>query len=210
MPPSLARDPSCLASLPSNSKLLAPLSQHRSSQVAMCSPGWQLKSFRMSRSSPRDRDPVMISVSISRDDPGSSSSLPQRSALFASFFSFTGAAATGTGWSLGSATMPAAGAGAGAAAVPAGETEADPAAVAATMPVGGGCDCLLGWRGCRAGWGLSASHSGCHFVSPPFPFKALNSIEQGSVGVGQTPAYCSDLCLSGVPRVAAHFLQILY
>ena len=33
---------------------------------------------------------MMISVSISRDDPGSLSSLPERSALFASFFSFTG------------------------------------------------------------------------------------------------------------------------
>jgi len=51
------------------------------------------------------------------------------SALFASFFSFTGATATCTGWLLGSAAMPAAGAGAGAAAVPAGETKADPAAV---------------------------------------------------------------------------------
>jgi len=88
---------------------------------------------------------------MSRDDPGSSSSLPELSALFASFFSFLGATATGTRWSLGSATKPAAGAGAGAAAVPAGETEADPATVAAAVPVRvGGCDCLLGWRGCRA------------------------------------------------------------
>jgi len=66
MPPSLASDPSCLASLPSNSKLLALLSQHRSSQVTTCSPGWRLKSFRMSRSSIRDRDRAMISVSFSR------------------------------------------------------------------------------------------------------------------------------------------------
>jgi len=126
MPPSLARDPSCLASLPSNYKLLAPLSQHHSSQVTMCSPGWRLKSFRMSRSSLRDRDRVMISVSISCDDPGSSSSLLERSAFFASFFSFTGATATGTGWSLGSAAMPAAGAGAGAAAVAAGGNRGHP------------------------------------------------------------------------------------
>ena len=84
MPPSLARDPSCLASLTSNYKLLAPLSQHLSSQVTMCSPGWRLKCFHMPRSSLRDRDPVMISFSVSRDDPGSLSSLPERSALFAS------------------------------------------------------------------------------------------------------------------------------
>ncbi|KAK4817965.1 hypothetical protein QYF61_003485 [Mycteria americana] len=37
-------------------RLLAPLSQHRSSQVTMCSPGRRLKSFRISRSSLRDRD----------------------------------------------------------------------------------------------------------------------------------------------------------
>ncbi|KAK4811150.1 hypothetical protein QYF61_019781 [Mycteria americana] len=37
-------------------RLLAPLSQHRSSQVAMCSPGRWLKSFRISCSSLRDRD----------------------------------------------------------------------------------------------------------------------------------------------------------
>jgi len=53
----------------------------------------------------------------------------------------------------------------------------------------GGCDCLLGWRGCRACWGGSTSHSACCFVSPPFPFRALNQVEQGSVGMGQTPAH---------------------
>jgi len=81
----------------------------------------------------------MISVSVSCDDPGSLSSLPEQSALFASFFSFTGATATGTGWSLGSAAMPAAVTRAGATAVPAGETRAAPAivAVAAVVPVGG-------------------------------------------------------------------------
>ncbi|KAK4815928.1 hypothetical protein QYF61_010185, partial [Mycteria americana] len=40
----------------SSSRLLAPSSQHRSSQVTMCSPGRWLKSFRISRSSLRDRD----------------------------------------------------------------------------------------------------------------------------------------------------------
>jgi len=151
MLPSLARDLRCLASLPSNSKLLALLSQHRSSQMTMCSPGWRLKSFLMSHSSPRDRDWVMISVSISRDDPGSSSSLPELSALFASFFNFTGVTAVGTGWSLGSAAMPAAGAGAGATAVPAGEIQADPAAAAAAavLPVGGAVTAC--WAGGAAG-----------------------------------------------------------
>jgi len=46
---------------------------------------------------------------------------------------------------------------------------------------------------------------------PILPVKALNSVEHGSsVGVCQTPAHSGDLCLSGVPRVAAHFLQIFY
>jgi len=141
MPPSLARDPSSLTSLPSYSKLLAPLSQHCSSQVTMCSPGWQLKSFRMSGSSPRDRDRVMISFSVCRDDPGSLASLPRRSALFVSFFSFTGATAPGTGWSLSSVVMPAAGAGDGvggsATSMPAGGAGTTPVAAAAVVPAGG-------------------------------------------------------------------------
>jgi len=45
--------------------------------------------------------------------------------------------------------MPAAGAGAGAAAVPSGETEADPAAVAAEVPVGGSVTAC--WAGGAAG-----------------------------------------------------------
>lgn len=55
-PASLESDPSCLASLPSNSRLLAPLSQRRSSQVMMCSPGQWLKSSCISCSSLRDRE----------------------------------------------------------------------------------------------------------------------------------------------------------
>jgi len=43
-----------------------------------------------------------------------------------------------------------------------------------------GCDCLLGWRCCRAGWGVSVSRSACRFVSLPFPLRALNSVEQGT------------------------------
>jgi len=151
----------------------------------------------------------MITVSISRDDPGSSSPLPERSALFASFFSFTGATATGTGWSLGSAVMPAAGAGAGAAAVPAGETEAGPAAVAAAVPVRGAVSAC--WAGGAAGPAGGAAPVPAASFPSPFPFRGLNQVEQGSsVGVGQTPAHCGDLCLSGVPRVAEHFLQIFY
>jgi len=131
----------------------------------------------------------MISVSISHDDPGSSSSLPERSALFASFFSFTGATPTCTGWSLGSAMMPAAGAGAGAAAVPAGETEADPAAVAVAVPVGRGAVTAC-WAGGTAGPAGGAAPVPAASFPPTFPFKALNSVKHGSsVGVGQTPAH---------------------
>jgi len=148
-------------------------------------------------------------ISISRDDPGSLSSLPERSALFASFFSFIGVTATGTGCLLGSAAMSAAGTGAGAAAVPTGETGATPAAlaVAAVVPVGGSVTAC--WAGGAAGlaWGGSPSRSACRFVSPPFPLKALDNVEHGSVGVGQTPASCGDLCLSVIPRVAAHFCR---
>ncbi|CAM9267315.1 unnamed protein product, partial [Bubo scandiacus] len=50
----------------------APLSQHRSSQVQICSPGLQPKSFRISRNSLRDRDRMVTSgsSSCSRDGPG--------------------------------------------------------------------------------------------------------------------------------------------
>jgi len=112
---------------------------------------------------------------------------------------------------MGSAAMPAAGAGAGATAVPAGQTGATPAAapVAALVPVRGAVTAF--WAG-----GLQDRLGGqCQpqclpLLFPPFPFKALNQVEQGSVGVGQTPARCGDLCLSGVPRMAAHFFQIFY
>jgi len=83
-------------------------------------------------------------------------------------------------------------------------------AAAAVVLVGGAVTAC--WAGGAAGLagGGSASRSACRFVSPPFPFKALNQVEHGSVGVGQTPAGCCDLCLSGVPRLAAHFLQIFW
>jgi len=102
-------------------------------------------------------------------------------------------------------------AGAGADSVSTGEDGAAPAAVAVAsmVSVGGCCDFLLGWSGCRAGWGGSASRSACCFVSPSFPIRVLNSGEQGRlVGVGQTPAHCSDLCLHGIPSMAAQFFQI--
>jgi len=96
--------------------------------------------------------------------------------------------------------------------MPAGEIEADPAAVAAAavVPVGGSVTAC--WAGGAAGPAGEAAPAAVPAASfpPPFPFRALNQVEQGSVGVGQTPARCSDLCLSGVPRVAAHFLQIFY
>jgi len=152
---------------------------------------------KMSHSLPKDRDQVMFSVSISRDDPGSLSSLPERSALFVSFFSFTGATATSKGWSLGSAAMPAVGAGAGAAAtaVPAGAAGTTPVAAAAVVPVGVAVTaCWAGGAAGQAGGGSASCHA-CCFLSPPFPFRALNQAEQGSsLGVGQTPARCGDLC----------------
>jgi len=65
MAPSLARVPSCLASLSSNSKLLTWFFQHWSSHVRMCSPECQLKPFCVSHSSLRDRIRVTISGSAS-------------------------------------------------------------------------------------------------------------------------------------------------
>lgn len=109
MPPTLDREPRCLASLPSHSKLPALLSQHRSSQVAMCSPGQQLKSFHISHTSLRDGDSVIISCSASsscsRDDPGSSSSLTKQTDFFLYFFFCIGATGTDTGWFSGSAAV---------------------------------------------------------------------------------------------------------
>jgi len=57
-------------------------------------------------------------------------------------------------------------------------------------------------------WGNGGSRSLCRFGFPPFPFRVLNSVEQGSIHMGQTPAHCNNLCLSGTPRVAAHCFQI--
>lgn len=43
-----------------------------------------------------------------------------------------------------------------------------------------------------------------------FPLRVLNSIEQGSAGMGQDPAHCSDSCLSGFVRVTAYFFQVFH
>ena len=95
-----------------------------------------------------------------------------------------------------------------------GETEADPAAVAAAAVVPVGVSVTACWAGGAAGPAGGAAPvavPAASFLPPAFPFRALNSVEQGSsVGVGQTPAQCCDLCLSGVPRFAAHFLQVFY
>lgn len=61
MQPSLQTDHSCLSFLPSNSKLLALLSQHQRSQVILCSHRQLLKSFCVSCSSHRDSDQVVAS-----------------------------------------------------------------------------------------------------------------------------------------------------
>lgn len=57
--PFVEKDPNCLASMPSISRLLASLSQHQSIQVAMHSTGRWLTSFHMSHSSLRDRGCVV-------------------------------------------------------------------------------------------------------------------------------------------------------
>lgn len=77
--PLLEKDLSWLAFSPSNSRILALLSHHWSSQVTMCLPGQWLKSFCMSCSSPRHRDQVVTALfmcsasssSSSHDDPAS-------------------------------------------------------------------------------------------------------------------------------------------
>ena len=43
-----------------------------------------------------------------------------------------------------------------------------------------------------------------------FPLRVLNSVDQGSVGMGQAPAHCSDLCLPGIVGVTAYFFQMFY
>jgi len=74
----------------------------------------------------------------------------------------------------------------------------------------GGLWLPAGLEGLQGRPGGTAICSACCFVSSLFPFRALNQVEQGSVGVGQTPGHCGDLCLSRVPSVATHFLQIFY
>jgi len=108
--------------------------------------------------------------------------------------------------------MPAAGAGAGAAAaaVPAGEAGTTPVAAAMVVPVGGAVTACWAGGAAEPAGGAAPVTAPAASLASHFPFRALNQVEQGSVGVGQTPAHCGDLCLSGVPRVAAHFLQIFY
>jgi len=89
----------------------------------------------------------------------------------------------------------------------------------------GSSSCISGWVAAMAGGqqqprcrperlqsqlGVGGSCGACHSGFPPFWFRALNGVEQGSVGVGQTPVCCTDLCLSGIPGVAAHCFQISY
>lgn len=65
VPPSPEKEPSCLASLPSAARLPQLLSQQRSSQLTMCSPGGQLQSCPMARSSPRDGDHLLPAALLS-------------------------------------------------------------------------------------------------------------------------------------------------
>lgn len=81
LPPFLERNPTCLASLPSNSRQLALLlPQHWSRLVIRCSPGWQPKSFYASHNSFRDR----VRVGTASFMNSSSSSSPVSSYLSSS------------------------------------------------------------------------------------------------------------------------------
>lgn len=61
-----------------------------------------------------------------------------------------------------------------------------------------------GWSSCNT----------CHFVVRLrdlfLPFRVVSGVEQGSVGTGQASARCSDLCLSEIATVTAHFFQIFF
>ena len=90
MPPSIDRDPSCLHSLSPNSKPLALLFQHQSSQVTVCALGWQMKSYHISHGSLWDIDWAIISgsasSSFSPDGRGSSSSPTRQTDFFCVYF----------------------------------------------------------------------------------------------------------------------------
>lgn len=76
MPPSLAKDPNSLASLPCMSILSALLFQHLIRQVASGSPSWGLKSFSLSHSFSRDKDQMVTSGSDPSTPSGSASEVP--------------------------------------------------------------------------------------------------------------------------------------
>lgn len=124
MTPSLERDPSCLAFIPAKTRLLVSLFQHWSSQVTIWSPGWRLRSFHMSRSSPTVRGQTVFVPFMNAD---SFSSCPyDSSASFSSilvlvgvsfltkwvdfcshlFALYIGAIDSGTGWFSSWTTRP--------------------------------------------------------------------------------------------------------
>lgn len=102
---SLEKNPCFLASMPTEFGLPPLLRQHQSSQVTMCSPRQQLKSFLIFCSWSRDRhqvvtDPFMTSdfSSCSQDESASSSSLPKWDDFWIHYlFSWTGVTNTSTG-----------------------------------------------------------------------------------------------------------------
>lgn len=176
-----------LPSLPSHSRLLGLLSQHWSSQVTLCLPRQRQKSFCVSHSSPMDSEQVVTillsSSSSSCDGPAFSSSLTKQADFcFQAFFSCIGVTDTGTDWSSGSSAVPVTGF--WVTAVP----------VTEDWVAAGACHRV--WSNCCT----------CHIVRDTlFPLRVLNSVKQGSVVMGQAPAHCSDLCLSGTARMTAHF-----
>ena len=179
----------------------------------MCSPGQRLKSFRISCSSLGDRDRVIISGSASSscscDKPGSPSSFAKRAVFFEYFFFSIGATDTGMGWFSGSAAVPVTGVGVTVVPIAGVRGAAEPVTGVrvAAVPV-----CCWGQSGCSVCcWGRSGC-SACHSVVRSrdlfFHLRVLNSVKQGSVGMSQAPAHCSDLCLPGIVRVTAYFFQM--
>lgn len=69
--------------------------------------------------------------------------------------------------------------------------------------------CCQGWSNHSVCHRTCSSCSVCHCVfrcrNLLFPLRVLNGTEEGLVGIGQVPAPCSDLCLSGVARMTAYF-----
>lgn len=77
--------------------------------------------------------------------------------------------------------------------------------------VGSLAPCSACCQGCLrtcSSWGVY--HCVFRYRDLFFPLRVLNNIEEGLVGISQVQAPCSHLCLPGIARVTAFFLQIFY